>query len=167
MWCRSRAAALFNPSWGNFHIHMPQVRLEKVKKKKKKSTEHKVDLPMLSGHFSTALNSFPSPGKGESLFPRVLPPYCLSLVLLSPCPLLTREKLSSSKSLPVTLSWAMAPVLLVYILFYSAAFVFGVSSLEWQGDSAAFAFLSYPPGSEKFSRFGQSALILQVQNFLC
>lgn len=122
---------------------------------------------MLSGHFSTALNSFPSPGKGESLFPRVLPPYCLSLVLLSPCPLLTREKLSSSKSLPVTLSWAMAPVLLVYILFYSAAFVFGVSSLEWQGDSAAFAFLSYPPGSEKFSRFGQGALILQVQNFLC
>lgn len=87
---------------------------------------------MLSGHFSTALNSFPSPGKGESLFPRVLPPYCLSLVLLSPCPLLTREKLSSSKSLPVTLSWAMAPVLLVYILFYSAAFVFSVSA-AWNG----------------------------------
>lgn len=104
----------------------------KSKEKKKKSTEHKVDLPMLSGHFSTALNSFPSPGKGESLFPRVLPPYCLSLVLLSPCPLLTREKLSSSKSLPVTLSWAMAPVLLVYILFYSAAFVFSVSA-AWNG----------------------------------
>ena len=169
MWCRSRAAALFNPSWGNFYIHMPQVRLEKVKKKKKKkkSTEHKVDLPMLSGHFSTALNSFPSPGKGESLFPRVLPPYCLSLVLLS-LPFADQREAFQLKKPPCHSFLGYGPCTFgLHIILFCCLCFLGVSSLEWQGDSAAFAFLSYPPGSEKFSRFGQGALILQVQNFLC
>lgn len=80
--------------------------------------------------------------------------------------MLTRERLLISENLPVTLSWAIASPLYFWFTYNLVPLLSLSVTAAWDGMvTVSESPFSCTPNFEKFNRFWQSALILQVQNF--